>query len=202
MESLNRRHKGEAGNAQLSCQSQMKALLGCTWVPLSARIVSLMSRGLFMHLGCISFFKHSAVRFVIELYVWNLDVPLCPFCRVVLLCQLPPQCGLRGCPWDNQTIDCVCKLNSIPESQICLILVLSSSSSHYLYCEFLLIERKFVLPFFVFFFFPFIILKITESRSRQNMEIPPFLGLKYLYYSLGLLTLSASMNFAQFLTQH
>lgn len=27
MESLNRRHKGEAGNAQLSCQSQMKALL-------------------------------------------------------------------------------------------------------------------------------------------------------------------------------
>lgn len=122
-----------------------------------------------MNLGCTSFFKRSAVRFVIEMYVWNLDVPLCPFCRVVLLCQLPPQCGLRGCPWDNQTIDCVCKFNSIPESQICLILVLPSSSSHYLYCEFLLIERKFVLPFFVFFFFPFIILKITESRSRQNI---------------------------------
>lgn len=46
------------------------------WVPLSARIVSLMFRGLFIYLGYVSFLQHSAVRFIIEWCVHKLDVPL------------------------------------------------------------------------------------------------------------------------------
>lgn len=149
MESLNRRHNGKTGNcpAQLPVTNEGSSALGCMWVPLSARIVSLMFTGLFIYLAYISFFQHSAVRFIIELYVHNLDVPLGVFCGVVWLCQLSPQrCGgLRGCPWNNQIIECVCQWNSVPESQICLILVLPSSPL-YLYCEFLLIEKKEICP--------------------------------------------------------
>lgn len=148
--------------AQSPVTNEGSSPLGCIWAPLSARIVSLMFRGLFIYLGYISFFKHSAVRFIIELYVCNLGVPLGLFCRV-LLYQLPPQwvgvqgtalqCGLRGCPWNNQFIDCVCKWNSLLGSPFCLILVLPSSPSRYLHCKFLLIERKKICPPFSFFFF-------------------------------------------------
>lgn len=66
MESLNGRQNGETGNcpAQSPVTNEGSSPLGCMWVPLSARIVSLMFRGLFIYLGYISFFKHSAVRFI------------------------------------------------------------------------------------------------------------------------------------------
>lgn len=101
MESLNGRQNGETGNcpAQSPVTNEGSSPLGCMWVPLSARIVSLMFRGLFIYLGYISFFKHSAVRFIIELCVC-MHTHGCPpwsVFRVVWLWQLPPQrCGGTG----------------------------------------------------------------------------------------------------------
>lgn len=101
MESLNRRHNGKTGNcpAQLPVTNEGSSPLGCVWVPLSARIVSLMFRGLFIYLGHISFFKHSAVRFIIELYLCNLDVPLGRFLQGCFAVPAPPSevWGCRDC---------------------------------------------------------------------------------------------------------